>query len=151
MESVDKVRVLQALYAGALADAVQRMGNEGILEKVTQQKRGEQMLNGKARAAQLGIAQPEEVFTKLSELMGCADWTVSPSAAQNSFTAKASRCLLCAMAKKLGAQSPCHIYCLDPMEGMVRGLDSGLSFDVRETLFEGDHCQVAITPSDSKQ
>lgn len=144
MEPAEKIKMLQVMYAGALADAVLRMGNEGVLEKVAEQKRSEQMTNGKGRATQLGIAKPKEVFTKLSALMGCADWTVSPGAGESGFTANASRCMLCAMAKKLGAQSPCRMYCLDPMEGMVKGLDGGASFEVQETLFMGRQCRVAV-------
>ena len=118
---MDKVRTLQAIYAGALADMVKRMGDEGVLEKVTQQKRAEQLAGGKARAVQMGMVNAEEVFTKLSDLMGCADWKVAPNEYGGGFTATASRCMLCAIARKMGVQSPCHIYCLDPMEGMVKG------------------------------
>ena len=144
MEASEKVKVLQAVYAGALADAVLRMGREGVLEKVTQQKRSEQLAVGKARAAQMGIGRPEEVFTKLADLMGCADWAVTPDESGAGFTASVSRCLLCMMAKKAGAQSPCRIYCLDPMEGMVRGLSKDAGFDVLSTLYEGTSCRVAV-------
>lgn len=57
-----KFKMLQMIYAGALTDFVLRMGKEGILEKVTLEKREEQMLNGKIRAAQFGIEKPEGVF-----------------------------------------------------------------------------------------
>jgi hypothetical protein len=143
MEATEKVRLLQAIYAGALADSVLRLGREGVLEKVTQQKRAEQLAGGKARAAQMGITSPEEVFTKLSDLMGCADWAISPSEG-SAFIATASRCMLCALAKRMGAQSPCRIYCLDPMEGMVKGLDESADCDVQSTLFESTQCRVVI-------
>lgn len=77
MEQMEQIKLLQAIYAGALADAVLRFGREGVLERVTQAKHAEQMASGKARAAQLGIASYDEVFGKLSALMGCADWSVS--------------------------------------------------------------------------
>ena len=144
MEATEQVKILQAIYAGALADSVLRLGNEGVLEKVTLQKRAEQFAGGKARAMQLGITSPDEVFTKLSELMGCADWTISPDE-NGGFTATASRCMLCALAKKMGAQSPCRIYCLDPMEGMVKGLDENAEYDVQDTLYEGSGCRVIVT------
>lgn len=143
MEVLEKVRTLQVIYAGALADSVLRLGIEGVLEKVTQQKRKEQLIVGKARAAQMAMTSPEDVFTKLSDLMGCADWNVTPNE-KGGFTATASRCMLCAITKKLGAQSPCHIYCLDPMEGMIKGLDENVDFDVQCTLYEGAQCHVAI-------
>ena len=143
MELADKVRTLQAVYAGALADSVLRLGNEGVLEKVTLQKRNEQMLFGKSRAAQFGMTSPREVFEKLSELMGCADWSVSPDE-NGALSATATRCMLCAYAKKLGAESPCRIYCLDPMEGMVKGLDENEDFVVESTLYDGGQCVVQL-------
>jgi hypothetical protein len=149
METTEKVRTLQAIYAGALADCVLRMGNEGVLEKVTLLKRSEQMAGGKVRAAQMGMTSPEEVFAKLSDLMGCANWTTLPNEGDG-FTATASRCMLCAIAKKLGAQSPCRIYCLDPMEGMVKGLDENTVWDVQSTLYESSQCRVAVTPAEPR-
>ncbi|MDI9494902.1 MAG: L-2-amino-thiazoline-4-carboxylic acid hydrolase [Bacillota bacterium] len=138
-----KFKMLQMIYAGALTDFVLRMGKEGILEKVTLEKREEQMLNGKIRAAQFGIEKPEGVFLVLSDLFGCADWTVERN--DEGIKAQATKCMLCAMAKKTGAQSPCNIFCLDPMEGMMRGLNPDIEFDVRETLWSGQKCTVNVT------
>lgn len=98
MELEQKVKLLQIIYAGALADSALRMGKEEIIEKVTSEKREEQMMTGKSRAAQFGIGKPEEVFIKLSELFGCANWTVESY--DEGFTAEATGCMLCAMAKK---------------------------------------------------
>jgi hypothetical protein len=92
----------------------------------------------------LGIQNAEEVFPKLSALMGCADWSLEKAEDGGGFTATASRCMLCAMAMKLGTQSPCRIYCLDPMEGMVKGLDENAAFEVQSTLYEGSSCRVAV-------
>lgn len=58
MEGSDKVRMLQIMYAGVLADSVLRLGNEGVLEKVTQQKRIEQLAGGKARCNADGHVKP---------------------------------------------------------------------------------------------
>jgi hypothetical protein len=142
MELEQKVKLLQVVYAGALADSALRMGKEGILDKVTSEKREEQMLTGKVRAAQFGIGKPEEVFTRLAEIFGCANWTVESD--NEGFTAEATGCMLCAMAKKLGAQSPCNIHCLDPMEGMIRGIDRDLTYKVLETLWSGQKCKVDV-------
>ena len=144
MEPMEKVRMLQVIYAGTLADHVLHLGDEGVLEKVTIKKKAEQMAGGRARAAQMGITNAEEVFTKLSDIMGCADWKIVPNENGKGFTATASRCMLCAFAKKMGTQSPCHLYCLDPMEGMIKGLAENVSFDVQSTLFEGLQCRVSV-------
>lgn len=143
MELEQKVKLLQAIYVGALADSVLRMGNEGILEKVTSEKGVEQMQTGKYRAAQFGIKNPEEVFLKLSELFGCANWKVESD--NDDFKVEATSCMLCAIAKKMGAQSPCNIFCLDPMEGMIRGIDPNYRFDVKETLWSGYKCEVSLS------
>lgn len=142
MELEKKNKILQMFYAGVLADSVLRLGREGILEKITEQKRKEQLASGKARAEQLGIQSAEQVFEILPEIFGCADWRVQIN--ESGFDAEASRCMLCTIAKKMGAECPCHIYCLDAMEGMVKGLDPNAEFDVESTLWNGDKCRVSV-------
>ena len=142
MDSDEKVRILQMAYAGALADAVLRMGRERILERVTAEKRNEQMATGKARAEQFGIGRPEDVFPKISEIFDCARWETRAEA--GGFSAEARSCKLRAVARSLGARSPCGIYCLDPIEGMVRGLAPEAKFTVAETLWNGSKCRVEV-------
>ena len=142
MEDAKKLQMLRTFYAGALADSVLRFDRKGILEEVTAEKRREQLAGGKARAAQLGITDAQSVFDVLSGIFGCADWKTK--ATESGFTATASRCMLCAFAKKMGTQSPCSIYCLDPMEGMVKGLEEGAEFQVESTLWADGQCRVAV-------
>ena len=142
MEDAKKLQMLRTFYAGVLADSVLRFDRKGILEDVTAEKRREQLASGKARAAQLGITDAQSVFDVLSGIFGCADWQTE--ATDSGFNATASRCMLCAFAKKMGTQSPCNIYCLDPMEGMVKGLEEGAAFQVDSTLWTGDACRVAV-------
>jgi hypothetical protein len=142
MNSEEKVRILQLAYAGALADAVLRMGRDGILPKVTQEKRTEQMRTGKAKAEQFGISRPEEVFSRLTEIFGCATWEMKTE--NGGFSAETKSCKLCAIAKRMGAPGPCDMYCLDPMEGMVKGLAPDMKFSVTETLWDGLTCRVEL-------
>ena len=142
MENGKKLQILQLAYAGALADAVLQMGRAGILEKVVEQKKKEQILTGKMRAGQFAITRPEDVFVRLSEIFNCASWEIESE--PDGFSAEAKACKLCAFAKKMGAQSPCNLYCLDPMEGMVKGLDPNLKFVVQETLWNGQRCKVKV-------
>jgi hypothetical protein len=142
MTSDDKVRILQTAYAGALADAVLRMGRDGILPKVTEEKRREQMRTGKAKAEQFGISRPEEVFSKLTDIFGCATWEIKTE--DGGFSAETKSCKLCAIAKRMGAPGPCDMYCLDPMEGMIKGLAPEMKFTVGETLWNGSRCQVKV-------
>jgi hypothetical protein len=142
MEDAKKLQMLRTFYAGALADSVLRFDRNGILDAVTAEKRREQLLSGKARAAQLGITDAQSVFEVLSGIFGCADWRTE--ATESGFTATASRCMLCAFAKKMGTQSPCGIYCLDPMEGMVKGLEEGAEYKVESTLWADGACRVSV-------
>lgn len=142
MDSDEKVRVLQMAYAGALADAVLRMGRDGILPRVTAEKKREQMANGRARAAQFGITRAEEVFQRLSEIFDCARWEITVET--GGFSAETKTCKLCAIARKMGAPGPCAMYCLDPMEGMVKGLAPDMRFTVAETLWNGSKCRVEV-------
>jgi hypothetical protein len=143
MDTQQHIRILQITYAAQLADSVKRYGQAGILEAVTEEKRAERRAAGAAQAAQLGITAPEQAFTASAELFGCADWTVS-EARDGSLDASATRCLLCAMAKKNGAPSPCRIFCLDPIEAMVVGVQPDARLEVLETLFDGDRCRMRV-------
>jgi hypothetical protein len=143
MENDKKVKILQIAYAGVLADAVLQLGKEGVLDAVAERKKQEQLSTGKVRAAQFGIEKPEEAFLKLYELFGCSNWNISP--VPNGFVAQTATCMLCAIAKKIGSPSPCAIYCLNPMEGIVKGLREGAVFSMEETLWEGTKCSVRVT------
>jgi hypothetical protein len=142
MDSSKHIQFLQTAYAGALADAALQYGKEGILAGITDRKRQENIGYGKVRAAQFGIAKPEEVFLRLEELFGCASWTITNDS--SGFAARTNGCKLCAIAKKTGAPSPCHLFCLDPMEGMVKGLNGNAEFIVKETLWEGTGCSIVV-------
>jgi hypothetical protein len=145
MEAEKQIRILQAAYAGVIADAVMQLGRENVLESVTERKHKEQLSLGKMRAAQFGINSPEEAFEKISDLFGCAKWEITQKN-ESRFTAQTNACLLCGMAKKMGAQSPCRLYCLSPMEGMVKGLSPQAKFNVDETLWNGAACRITVEP-----
>jgi hypothetical protein len=98
METTKKLKLLQMMYAGALADSVLRMGREGILDKVTLEKKKEQLLTGKIRAGQLGIMSTKQVFEVLPDIFECAAWKLDMN--DDGFTAEATNCMLCAIAKK---------------------------------------------------
>jgi hypothetical protein len=142
METEKKLKLLQTIYAAALADAVYHFGKAGILQAVTAEKRKTQLLTGKTSAQNFGIMKPEEAFTVLADIFGCADWKITNL--ENGFEARASRCMLCAIAKKMNAASPCQIYCLNPMEAIVKGLNPELEFKLEETLWDSNNCRVEV-------
>jgi hypothetical protein len=144
MDTHKTLQLVQLTYAAALADATAEFAKEGVLEKVVERKRAEQMATGKMRAAQFGVSTPEEVFTRLGETFDCARWTILHEN-DCGFIAEARACKLCAIAKKMNAPAPCALYCLNPMEGMVKGLRPQADFHVEETLWNGEACRVRIS------
>lgn len=142
METERKLKMLQTFYAAVLADSVLRLGREGVLDKVTEEKKREQLLSGKMKAQQLGISVPEEAIEVLSEIFGCADWKIIKE--EGGFVAEAKACMLCAIAKKLGANCPCNIYCLDPIEGVIKGLKPEADYIVESTLWDCDKCRLMV-------
>jgi hypothetical protein len=53
--------------------------------------------------------------------------------------------MLCGAAKKMNAGCPCNIFCLDAMEGMIKGLDPALNYKVESTLYSDGYCQAKVT------
>lgn len=143
MDDARHIQILQYAYAAQLADAAGRYAAAGILDEVTAERRAERLASGAAQAAQLGITGPGEAFTVSARLFGCADWTVAEDG-DGALVATAGRCLLCALAKKAGGPSPCRLFCLDPLEGLVQGVRPGASFDPQETLYDGERCRVRV-------
>jgi hypothetical protein len=143
MDKDKQIQLLQLTYAHVLADATRQFGQEGILERVAARKREEQLAAGATKAAQFGITSAEQVFTRLAALFGCTAWRVTAS--EDGFTAEAGSCTLCGLARKLDAPSPCRLYCLDPMEGMVKGVEPEAEFVVEETLWDGAKCRVHVS------
>ena len=142
MNVENRLNVLQNLYVGVLVDSVRRYTAAGILDKVTEEKRNEQMGQGGQIVKSLNIRKPEEVFTVLAEITNCAGWEKAEG--PEDVVMETEYCQLCALAKRLATGCPCYIYCLHPMEGMVKSLDSGSNFIVEETLWNGAKCRVRI-------
>lgn len=138
-----KVMILENAYAAVLAENVYYLTQAGILEKVTEQKKQNQMASGRMQVRQFGITEAKEVFTTVSDIFNCAKWKTEE--VEESFIASAKSCKLCTFAKKMGAGSPCEMYCLNPMESLVKGLDENYQFKVQGTLYDGcDSCSVWV-------
>jgi hypothetical protein len=142
MQNEKDIQILQLTNAAVLADATAQLAKENVLHNVTQRKKAEQMATGKMKAEQFGVTSPEAVFTRLAEVFNCAAWEIKN--AEDKFVAETATCKLCAIAKKINAAAPCHLYCLDPMEGMIKGLNPSADFVVEETLWEGTKCRIRV-------
>lgn len=143
MDISKHIKFLQMAYAGVLADSVLQFSRENVLNSVTQRKHQEQITSGQLRASQFGITKPEEVFTRLSEIFHCTQWNIT-GIPEGGFTAQADSCMLCSIARKIGAPSPCHLYCLDPMEGLVKAIKNDAVYMVKETLWDSNQCLVHV-------
>ena len=137
-----KLKTLQMYYAAALADSILRYGREGILDKVAEQKKAEQMNGGAETAMRFGVKEPKQVFEKVQDLFGCANWVCTDT--ENGFEAVTKSCMLCAISRKMGNFSPCQIYCISPIEAMMKGVAPNSKFTVMDTLWNSFECKIRV-------
>jgi len=144
MNTEKKLKQLQTLYVGVLADTVKNYHQEGILENVAQNKKQIAAAMGKQHIQFLGILEPVDVFTRVSEIVDCAAWEIEKQ--EDGFSALARSCKLAAACKKMNAGNPCNIFCLYPLEGMLKALVPTARFDVKETLYKDSApCRVNVS------
>ncbi len=142
MELEKRVKILENTYAAVLAEAVTIFTKFGILDKVTEIKSQRNDAVNKMQVANFNIHSEQEVFTRLAEVFNCANWEIQPN--KKGFSATASGCKLCAITKKLGGNSPCDIYCLNPMKAMIKTLNPEAQFILNSTLWDNNKCEVVI-------
>lgn len=138
-KTLDTVRLF---YIGGIVDSLLHFQKHGVLKAVAEDKRNAGLARGPMQVRKLGISDPRHVFLKTAELFACASWTITEEG--DGFVAEARSCRLCAMCKKAQAPSPCFMYCLDPLRGMLKALDPTLEFSMVETLWNGERCRVKI-------
>lgn len=145
MEIEKRLIMLQNTYAASVAEAVNTYEKLGALEAIVERRKARQAQTAPYLNQQLGIQGVEDVFNKLSEVYGCANWSVEKSG--EGYTATATACKLCALSKKMGGANPCNGWCLDPMIAMLSDacrIDSS-SITVESTLLKDDCCKVSIS------
>jgi hypothetical protein len=113
-----------------------------ITEQITKRKLIEQLNLGKQKVSQLQVENEKDIFNKLNNLFGCANWEVTES--KSKITATTSTCFLCNIAKKMNTSSPCKLFCLDPMMVLIKGLHQDNEFVVKETMWDTNRCVVEI-------
>lgn len=144
MEIEKRLTMLQNTYAASIAEVVNTYDRMKVLDSIVEKRRARQAQTAPYINEQLGITCVEDVFLKLSEVYGCANWSVEK--AEEEYIATASSCKLCALSKKMGGANPCSGWCLDPMVAM---LTAACKIDpehikVQSTLLSGDFCKVII-------
>lgn len=146
METTEsKLKSLQLFYAAVLADAVRHFGRHGILDEVTETKRREQELAAPDQVARLGLASAEDIFQLYTGLFGCAAWTTEQDG--NRLRAETRSCVLCALAKRMGAPAPCALYCINPLRAQAGALALPQKLAVEKTLWESDACVFVTSPA----
>lgn len=144
MEIEKRLTILQNTYAVSVAETVNTYEKLKVLETIVEKRKERQTQAAPYLNQQLGINRIEDVFYILSEIYGCADWTVEKT--EDGFVATATSCKLCALSKKMGGANPCNGWCLDPMIAMIAatgGIDTG-NITVESTLMEENCCKICI-------
>lgn len=144
MDAVKTLVLLQNIYAASIAETVNTYDRLMVLDTIVQRKKERHAQTAPFLNQQLGIETVEEVFGKLSEVFGCADWSVRK--VDDGYIATAASCKLCALSKKMGGANPCSGWCLDPMFAMITAatkIDAG-NLVVESTMMTGDCCKVLI-------
>lgn len=139
-----RLALLQNTYAASIAETVNNYERLGVLPAIVEKRKERQAQTAPFLNQQLGIEAVEDIFYKLSEVYGCANWSVEKT--NNGYIAMAAACKLCALSKKMGGANPCNGWCLDPMFAMIvaTGKVNTDSIIVESTLMTGDCCKVLI-------
>ncbi len=137
---------MQKIYAASIAENINIYQKLNVLDSVVEKKKQNQEQTASLMCQQLGIKSEEEVFKKMVEVFGCANWNVEKK--ENGYTAKATSCMLAALSKKMGGANPCYGWCLNPMIAMINIVSHGKvdiqNVSIESTLMEGDSCRIQI-------
>jgi len=144
MEIEKRLAFLQNTYAASVAETVNTYEKLKALETIVTRRKERQAQTAPYLNQQLNINGVEDVFYKLSEIYGCANWSVKKT--EDGYVATATACKLCALSKKMGGANPCRGWCLDPMIAMITTameIDAE-SMAVESTLMTADCCKLLI-------
>lgn len=145
MEIEKRLAMLQNTYAASVAETVNTYDKLKALDMIVERRKERQTQTAPYLNQQLGIEKIEDVFYKLSEVYGCANWAVNKT--ENGYIATATSCKLCALSKKMGGANPCNGWCLDPMIAMISAVSKidAQHITIERTLMIGDRCIVSIS------
>ncbi len=142
MNSEQHLSVLRSLFTGLQAETMIRYARAGILNDIEKDRIKLSLASGENNAQMLGVTKPEEAFTKPAAIVDCASWKISRN--ENGLIAVCVGCKLAAMCKRLKTPSPCRMYCLSAIEGMIKALKPEALFTVKSTLWSGENCTVEV-------
>lgn len=148
MEIEKRLTMLQNTYAASVAETVNTYEKLKVLETIVERRKERQAQTAPYLNQQLGIQSVEDVFYTLSEIYGCANWSVKKT--EDGYVATATSCKLCALSKKMGGANPCNGWCLDPMIAMLSEVSkiNNMHITVESTLMNNDCCKVSIVEAE---
>lgn len=144
MDINTRLALLQNTYAASVAETVNTYERLRVLDSIVEKRKERQRQTAPLLNQQIGIETIEDVFGKLSEIYGCANWAVEKT--NDGYVATATACKLCAFSKRMGGANPCKGWCLDPMFAMITAIGK-IDYEnlvVESTLMDGDCCKVLI-------
>jgi len=146
MDTEKKLKLLQNTYALAIAEAANTYEKLKVLDEITKKRKERQPQTAPIINEQLGVENVADVFTKLSEVFGCAYWKVDST--PEGYEATAKECKLYALCKKMGGADACDGWCLEPIKAMIASVSKGkINYDdiaVISTLNNGECCKIII-------
>ncbi len=144
MEIEKRLALMQNTYAASIAETVNTYERLNSLDAIVEKRKERQAQTAPFLNQQLNIINVEDIFYNLSEIYGCANWTVIET--EDGYIATASSCKLCALSKKMGGANPCFGWCLDPIIAMINAIkDIKIEkITVESTLMKEDCCKVII-------
>lgn len=150
MKIEERLAMLQNTYAASIAETVNTYEKLGILDTIVKEKKERLEKTALYLNQQLGVQKVEDVFGMLSEIYGCANWSIEKT--EDGYVATATSCKLCALSKKMGGANPCNGWCLNPMIAMIVAvgkIDAG-NIAVESTLMTGNCCKVSVNINGNK-
>ncbi len=144
MDVDSRLAVLQNTYAASVAETVNTYEKLRMLDSIVEKRKERQRQTALLLNQQLGIETVEDVFSKLSEIFGCANWVVEKT--NDGYVATATTCKLSALSKRMGGANPCSGWCLDPMFAMIAAVSKidCENLVVESTLMDGNCCKIVL-------
>jgi hypothetical protein len=139
----DSLKNLQLFYAALMVDSALQYERLGATAEIARLKTAEQAAAAPKQLAGLGVNDAPGLFTRFSEVFGCADWKVRTEGPRT--LAVTTSCLACAIAKRRGGGRPCDLYCINPFRGLAAALSPAGHLSVEETLWEGSSCRFVVS------
>lgn len=142
MTQKEKISVLQLVFAGQIIKEFELIRKKYALTTLLKNEERNALRAAPGRLKQLGLHSVPGVFNFISTVPGFAQWRKRISGNKRTYVTEA--CKLRDIARYTGCPQPCKLYCIVPIEALLKGLDRRYSIEVQSTLWDGEHCSFII-------